>query len=476
MKLNISKRLRTLLYYSADAQVFPSKDQYISTTWRQIKQRARHYGLNDLEEQQWQQFVNTQWKDHTEATWTSKKYKDAAYLKKVVKDFFVHGRDHAVTHCHVFCQRFAWAIYKKTFGDPQVYERLSFTIPQAKVYVDLTTKRTFLKRYKWGMNLSRSTLPIAYLLFKKKKQYQAARPIISYRSFVYAKLFKATAIVIDLLVHEVCTESFGCTRLPQIMNSLARFMRQFPDDQVPMVYNQDLVGFFTSIPVDRILQSVQWLLDRYLVKRKDELDDVLFSVNLREKDTKLRIWKGKQRRSAMRVQTIFLKDVVDICKLSCEVSMFTVLGQTFRQTRGAAIGNQISPTLANATVAVHEQRFAEKVDYIMCKHFQQVWCVRYVDNRLVVIAKTMCDLPFIKDFLEDNFYEEPVVLESVATPDAVQEFLGFDLQAHTYKILLLMREAPWKKRPSSSAGKLRQKLAAYQSKKHSIMKICLPRF
>ena len=402
------------------------------------------------------------------------KYKDAAYLKKVVKDFFVHGRDHAVTHCHVFCQRFAWAIYKKTFGDPQVYERLSFTIPQAKVYVDLTTKRTFLKRYKWGMNLSRSTLPIAYLLFKKKKQYQAARPIISYRSFVYAKLFKATAIVIDLLVHEVCTESFGCTRLPQIMNCLARFMQPFPDDQVPMVYNQDLVGFFTSIPVDRILQSVQWLIDRYLVKRKDELDDVLFSVNLREKDTKLRIWKGKQRRSAMRVQTIFLKDVVDICKLSCEVSMFTVLGQTSRQTRGAAIGNQISPTLANATNAVHEQRFAEKVDYIMHKHFQQVWCIRYVDNRLVVIAKTMCDHPFIKDFLEDNFYEEPVVLESVATPDAVQEFLGFDLQVHTYKILLLMREAPWKIRPSSSAGTLRQKLAAYQSKKHSIMKFVFP--
>ena len=185
------------------------------------------------------------------------------------------------------------------------------------------------------MGLTRSTLPIAYLLFKKKKQYKAARPIISYLSFVYAKLFKATTIVIDLLVHEVCPESFGCTRLPQIMNSLARFMQQFPDDQAPVVYNQDLVGFFTSIPVDRILQSVQCFIDRYLVKRNDDLGEVLFSVNLREKDTKLRIWKGKQRRSAMRVHTIFLKDVVDICRLSCEVSMFTALGQTFRQTRGA---------------------------------------------------------------------------------------------------------------------------------------------
>ena len=472
MKLNISKRLRTLLYYSADAQVFPSKDKYILTTWKQIQQWAKHYGLNNLEQQQWQQFVNTQWKAHTEATWTSMKYKDVAYLKKVMKDFFVHGRDHAVTHCHVFCQRFA--IYKKTFGDPQVYERLTFTIPQAKIYVDMTTRRTFLKRYKWGMDQVRSTLPIAYLLFKKKKQYQAARPIISYLSFVYAKLFKATAIVIDLLVNDVCPESFGCTRLPMIMNNLATFMQQFPDDQVPMVYNQDLVGFFTSIPVERIVQSVQWLIDRYLGKRKEDLEEILFSVNLREKDTKLRIWKGKQRKSAMRVHTIFLKDVVEICKLSCEVSMFTVLGQTFRQTRGAAIGNQISPTLANATVAVHEHMFAEKVNYIMQKHPQQVWCIRYVDNRLVVIAQTICDHPHIKEFLQDNFYEEPVVLESVTTPDAVQEFLGFDLQVQSYKILLLLRESPWKIRPYSSAGTLKQKLVAYHSKKHSIVKFVFP--
>ena len=118
--------------------------------------------------------------------------------------------------------------------------------------------------------------------------------------------------------------------------------------------------------------------------------------------------------------------------------------------------------------------FAEKVDYIMHNHSQQVLCVRYVDNRLVIIAKTMCDHPHIKDFLQDDFYEEPVVLESVTTPDAVQEFLGFDLQMQTYKILLLLREAPWKIRPSASAGTLRQKLAAYQSKKYSILKFVFP--
>ena len=473
-KLNISKRLSTLLYYSADAQVYPAKEKYIKNSWDKIKQWAKHYGLNNITFEQWQQFINLQWKDHTEATWTSMKYKDIAFLKKVTQEFFVHGRDHAVTHCHIYCQLFAWKVYKQTFGDPAVYERLTLTIPQAKVYVDLTTKKSFLQKYKWGVNTTTSTLPIAYLLFKKKKQYRAARPIISYLSFVYAKLFKATAIVIDLLVHEVCPDSFGCTRLPQIMQSLTQFMRNFPDDQEPVVYNQDLVGFFTSIPVDRILQSIQWLIDQYLAKRRDELEDVIFSVNLREKDTQLRIWKGKQRKAAMKVHKILLKDVLEICRLSCEVSMFTVLGQTFRQTRGAAIGNQISPTLANATVAVYEQMFADKINYLFRAHSQNLWCIRYVDNRLVVMSKQLYEDPDIRNFLDDNFYQEPVVLESVTTTDASQEFLGFDVQVESYKILLLLREAPWKIRPYSSAGTLRQKLSAYNSKKLSIVKFVFP--
>ena len=79
-----------------------------------------------------------------------------------------------------------------------------------------------------------------------------------------------------------------------------------------------------------------------------------------------------------------------------------------------------------------------------------------------------------KNFLQDNFYKEPVVLETVTTPDAVQEFLGFDLQVQSYRILLLPREAPWKIRPCSSAGTLQQKLAANQSKKQSIVKFVFP--
>ena len=35
----------------------------------------------------------------------------ATFLKESLRGLFIHGRDHAITHGHVFCQRFAWETY-----------------------------------------------------------------------------------------------------------------------------------------------------------------------------------------------------------------------------------------------------------------------------------------------------------------------------------------------------------------------------
>ena len=166
---------------------------------------------------------------------------------------------------------------------------------------------------------------------------------------------------------------------------------------------------------------------------------------------------------------------MDICKLSCEVSMFTVMGRTFRQSRGAAIGNQISPTLANATVAVRAQQFANSIHHLFRQFPNSLWCIRYVDNRLlVVLGVSLENNPDVRRFLADEFYEKPVELETVLTPDATQEFLGFDLIMQSYRLVMLLREVPWKIRLPSSAGAQQHKLAAYFSKRHSIKRLVFP--
>ena len=86
--------------------------------------------------------------------------------------------------------------------------------------------------------------------------YRAACPIISYSFFIYARLSRATSIVLDLLIRDVCPQSFGLLTLPHMLKQLTTFLQNLPVDFDPELHNQDLIGFFTSMPVNRILSSV----------------------------------------------------------------------------------------------------------------------------------------------------------------------------------------------------------------------------
>ena len=181
--LNISTRLREYLGHSADSQVYPKKASYLIETWKSVKKWCLHYGLFDISFQMWSDFLDEQWPLHLHDSFPALKYKNVLFLRNILDGFFVRGRDHAITHTHVFCPLFTWQVYKATFGDTQVYEMLSLDISQASVFLQESTRQTFLKNYSWGVNLRSSSIPVAYLLLKRKKMYRVARPVISCTSF-----------------------------------------------------------------------------------------------------------------------------------------------------------------------------------------------------------------------------------------------------------------------------------------------------
>ena len=78
------------------------------------------------------------------------------------------------------------------------------------------------------------------------------------------------------------------------------------------------------------------------------------AFSLREKDSKLRVWKGKARAAGTRMYQIWFQDILPIVRIACDSSYFTILGRVFAQQRGAAIGNQISPVLASISIAYLE--------------------------------------------------------------------------------------------------------------------------
>ena len=84
-------------------------------------------------------------------------------------------------------------------------------------------------------------------------------------------------------------------------------------------------------------------------------------VDFREQNKKLRIGRGRPRKAAKRIVLIHLTDVMDICALSCDASVFTVMHKVFRQCRGATIGNQISPMLAGLTVSMKKEIYVRNL-------------------------------------------------------------------------------------------------------------------
>ena len=152
--LNVSARLRQYLRHSADSQVYPKKANYLHETWKSVKKWCQHYGLFDITFQMWSDFLDEQWPQHVQDSYSALKYKDVLFLRNILECFFVHGRDHAITHTHVFCPLFAWNVYKATFGDTQVYEMLNLDVSQAGVFLQESTRQPFLKNYSWGIKLT----------------------------------------------------------------------------------------------------------------------------------------------------------------------------------------------------------------------------------------------------------------------------------------------------------------------------------
>ena len=266
------------------------------------------------------------------------------------------------------------------------------------------------------------------MLVDQKKQFQAARLIIDYKGFIFANLFQATAIVLDLLRKECLPQSCGLLIFPQMVQCLIQFLEQYPADQQLCTYNQDLVGFFTSIPVERILRSVEWLVKTFTSNNHCDPDTYSFSVSLKGKDTKLRAWRGRPRQGGTRMYSIKLRDIVSICELSCQCSFFTVLQKVYKQQRGAVIGNQISPMLASLTVSLTEQQWFYRRQELLQQYDSQFLCLRYVDNRIVLLNPLLHRFGPMREFLDDNFYVAPVQLEAVQSVQAQCEFLGFDIR------------------------------------------------
>ena len=195
------------------------------------------------------------------------------------------------------CPLLYWRKLKSTFGDEEVYTRSPLTPNQAQDFLATMTRKPWLKPYRWGVQEA-AKLPCSYL---------KARPIISYKSFAFGRLFQAASSALNMMLPVVFPNSYGHQSLPEIFQGLHQYLSNVDEDIELMEFNQDLVGFFTSLPTDQIMQAVNHLIDSYAALQSTEFSKIKFTVQLGGSEPKLRIFQGSYKRHRSKTGTIFPK-------------------------------------------------------------------------------------------------------------------------------------------------------------------------
>ena len=121
------------------------------------------------------------------------------------------------------------------------------------------------------------------------------------------------------------------------------------------------------------------------------------------------------------------------------------MNHTFQQVPGSAIGNLISPVLANIPVShvEHQWRTQPQIQSLLQQFSDRIYITRYVDNRLVLIDKSQQRRADIKHFLTDTFYEPPVLLEQ--EPDL--SFLGCTIDPVRQTLSCIQPTNTWQFQP-----------------------------
>ena len=259
------------------------------------------------------------------------------------------------------------------------------------------------------------------------------------------------------------------------MNSLPHYMIIFKqrESESPTrqfhTSNDDLKGFFTSVPPEFILAAVEHAVYRYieLHPSRKPLSQVVFTVPMTIISSS-RLIRGRSFIRSTSNKLIWLEDVPLIAALALKFSFFTCLDKVYQQSRGAIIGGHASPSLCALAVTFKEQMWLQAYDIHLSS---SILCIRYVDNRFVAIEQSLSSQAASQRFLSMNFYDHPVELE----PCGNDILVGYQLDFLRNHCLYVVPTKTFEFRSSRSAGSISRTLSGLNARLHLLHRGTYPR-
>ena len=463
-QLRLPPNLQILRHINSYSTMYPTKDQYLTDVTQSFKKWLQKHGFPPHDIGDFSSFLQELWTEHVQTMDTTPRLTmDHIHaLKQFLEDgVVIHHADHQNQNARLCCPRLYFQGCINTWQDPQLFSQMTCTPQQALQQVHHLATALLQKTYKWGINWG-AHLPQGFIFLKGKKQYKKGRTIISYKGSTYAKLLKYAATALEAMLKQVWPQSLGQYSTPEIWKAIHQFFQKCDDNTTLHTVNDDLIGFFISVPQKKLLDAVTILVRDWCNKFGKEVIQVEVNKNNFHQHN---ITAGRPNRNNFDTRNfyqIWVKDLPMIVKLSFDSCIFQTLGRVFKQHRGTGIGNQISPVVSNIAVTLIERTwyfcFQNQLNSVYRRY--PMIMLRYVDNRFLMYNTELQQCLALKTFAHKFFYEHPVGLEDVGS----DELLGFDVDAANRTVTYRQPTQLWKIRDVTSAGSWNLRLSGLRSR------------
>ena len=269
------------------------------------------------------------------------------------------------------------------------------------------------------------------------------------------------------MIYRLLPQSPGQLSTPQLWHHFHEYLQRTPASVDLHAVNDDLVGFFNSVPQDRLIQAVQSLVNRW----QHTFSTPTITVDTHTTGDPIQLAHiGRHHRKHPTQRTLYADDITTIVALALDSRIFKACNSFFLQVRGAGIGSQLSPALCNVAVTLIEHSW-HQLHHPLTDHTEIHFVYyRYVDNRFIAFNSIFLKHMAIQTLIHPDFYGNPVELEPVED----MHLLGFDVDLRQRTITYIPPDASWKIRDYASAGSTRLRLSGLQSRAHLIRKYTFP--
>ena len=259
----------------------------------------------------------------------------------------------------------------------------------------------------------------------------------------------------------------GQLSVPEIWKHIHQQFSQTDHDVQFAAINDDLVGFFNSVPQSRLLDAIQQLTTEWV----NQHGETQVSVNMALKGPVVHTsFVGQCKKTSPNIKPVRVQDILTIVQASLSTHAFKAISQIWVQHRGAGIGSHISPSLSNLAVTLIERSWRNAYSTFIQSSQPQLLFTRYVDNRFILFDHRFRSALPMQVLSDCFFYQAPVELETVQDGTLLGFIIDVVQRTVRYQVPPL-----WKIRDLHSAGSMRLRLSGLKSRATLIRRYTFPK-